>query len=44
MENVFDVLRSGIDSSMMGLGAASLKDLTPERLLIPEDFIVSVGD
>lgn len=36
--NVLDVLRSGIDSTLLGLGVGSLEELTPEHLLVPEGF------
>jgi isopentenyl diphosphate isomerase/L-lactate dehydrogenase-like FMN-dependent dehydrogenase len=38
VENVLDVLRSGIDSALMGLGRASVHDLTADDLLIPAGF------
>jgi isopentenyl diphosphate isomerase/L-lactate dehydrogenase-like FMN-dependent dehydrogenase len=41
VENVLDVLRGGIDSALRGLGVASIHDLTPDHLIVPEDFHVS---
>ena len=41
--NVLDVLRSGIDSAMLGMGVASLDELTPDHLLVPEGFHRSLG-
>ncbi|WP_107773274.1 pre-mycofactocin synthase MftD [Nocardioides sediminis] len=41
--NVLDVLRSGIDSALLGLGVASLEELTPEHLLVPEGFHRALG-
>jgi heme/flavin dehydrogenase (mycofactocin system) len=38
VENVFDVLRSGIDSALMGLGLSSVDELDPGELLVPEGF------
>jgi heme/flavin dehydrogenase (mycofactocin system) len=38
VENVLDVLRGGIDSALLGLGVASIDELTPEHLLVPEAF------
>ncbi len=38
VENVFDILRNGIDSTMLGLGKASINDLSPADLVIPADF------
>lgn len=36
--NVLDILRSGIDSTLLGLGAASLESLSSDRVLVPDDF------
>ena len=38
VENVLDILRSGIDSGLLGIGKASIQDLTPDDLLIPDSF------
>ena len=38
VKNVFDVLRAGIDATLLALGRASIHDLTPGDLIIPEDF------
>jgi heme/flavin dehydrogenase (mycofactocin system) len=38
VENVLDVLRNGIESTMMGIGKASVADLTPDDLVIPHNF------
>ncbi|GAA4703822.1 pre-mycofactocin synthase MftD [Nocardioides conyzicola] len=38
VENVLDVLHGGIDSALLGLGVASVDELTPEHLLVPEGF------
>jgi heme/flavin dehydrogenase (mycofactocin system) len=38
VENVLDVLRMGIDSTLLGLGKASIDDLTPADLVVPDDF------
>jgi heme/flavin dehydrogenase (mycofactocin system) len=43
VENVLDVLRGGIDSTMLGLGVCSIDELTPEHLLVPEGFHRSIG-
>ena len=43
VENVLDILRSGIDSSLMGLGVADISELTPEHLLIPDGFHRALG-
>jgi pre-mycofactocin synthase len=44
VENVLDILRSGVDSALLGLGLSSIDQLTPEHLLIPDDFILALGD
>ncbi len=43
VENVLDVLRSGIDSALLGLGVASIDELTPEHLLVPDGFHRAIG-
>lgn len=43
VENVLDIFRSGIDSSLMGLGLSSIDELRPEHLLIPDGFHRALG-
>jgi heme/flavin dehydrogenase (mycofactocin system) len=43
VENVLDVLRMGIDSTLMGIGRASIHDLTPDDLLVPDGFHRTLG-
>jgi L-lactate dehydrogenase (cytochrome)/glycolate oxidase len=43
VENVLDILRSGIDSALLGLGHASVRDLSPADLLIPDGFARDLG-
>jgi heme/flavin dehydrogenase (mycofactocin system) len=43
VENVLDVIRSGMDSALMGLGRASVGDLTPDDVVVPEGFIRRLG-
>ena len=43
VENVIDIMHSGIDSALRGLGKASVHDLTPEDVLVPEDFTRTLG-
>jgi isopentenyl diphosphate isomerase/L-lactate dehydrogenase-like FMN-dependent dehydrogenase len=43
VENVLDILRSGLDSGLLGLGHATLKDLSRKDLIIPADFIRKLG-
>jgi len=43
VENVLDLLRSGIDACLLGLGHASISELSPEDLVIPPGFIRRLG-
>jgi heme/flavin dehydrogenase (mycofactocin system) len=43
VRNVFDILRGGIDSALLGLGRASVQDLTPEDVLVPPGFTRGLG-
>jgi L-lactate dehydrogenase (cytochrome)/glycolate oxidase len=43
VENVLDLLRSGIESALLGLGHASANDLSPEDLIIPPGFMRPLG-
>jgi pre-mycofactocin synthase len=38
VRNVFDILRGGIDSALLGLGRASVHELGPEDVLVPPGF------
>jgi pre-mycofactocin synthase len=38
VENVLDVLRMGIDSALVGMGKASIADLSRDDLFIPPNF------
>ena len=38
VKNVLDILRSGIDEGLLGLGRASIHDLGPADLIVPADF------
>jgi len=40
---VLDILRGGIDSALLGLGHASVTDLSAADLLIPPGFLRSLG-
>ena len=44
VENVLDVLRMGIDSNLLGLGKASICDLSPADLDIPDGFFAPRRD
>jgi isopentenyl diphosphate isomerase/L-lactate dehydrogenase-like FMN-dependent dehydrogenase len=43
VRNVFDILRGGIDSALLGLGRASIHDLGPEDVLVPPGFSRGLG-
>jgi heme/flavin dehydrogenase (mycofactocin system) len=43
VENVLDLMRNGIDSALLGLGHASIHDLTPEDVIIPPGFTRKLG-
>lgn len=43
VENVLDIMHGGIDSALRGLGKASIHDLTPEDILVPEGFTRALG-
>ena len=43
VENVLDILRGGIDSVLLGLGRSSVRDLTPEDIVIPPGFARRLG-
>ncbi|WP_182345898.1 pre-mycofactocin synthase MftD [Tomitella gaofuii] len=43
VENVLDIMRSGIDSAVLGLGHKSVHDLSPEDLIMAEDFVRKLG-
>ncbi|MGW3473043.1 pre-mycofactocin synthase MftD [Saccharopolyspora sp. NPDC000995] len=38
VRNVLDILRSGIDSALLGLGKPSIHELAPDDLIIPDGF------
>lgn len=43
VENVLDILRNGIDSTLLGLGKASIHDLTPDDVVVPDGFTRTLG-
>jgi heme/flavin dehydrogenase (mycofactocin system) len=43
VENVLDLLRSGIDACLLGLGHSSIAELTPDDLVIPPGFTRRLG-
>ncbi|MGO9572799.1 MAG: alpha-hydroxy acid oxidase, partial [Terriglobales bacterium] len=38
--NVLEILRQGISETLYGLGKASIHDLTPDDILIPDGFAI----
>ena len=38
VQNVLSILRSGVDEALLGLGKASVHDLTRDDLIVPPDF------
>ncbi|MFZ3598179.1 pre-mycofactocin synthase MftD [Streptomyces sp. BH104] len=43
VENVLDILRGGLDSAVLGLGHASVDELGPDDLVIPDGFTRAIG-
>ena len=43
VENVLDILSSGIDSALRGLAKASVHDLSPDDVLVPPGFTRTLG-
>ena len=43
VENVLDVLRSGIDSTLLGLGKSSITELRRDDVVAPTDFFRRLG-
>jgi L-lactate dehydrogenase (cytochrome)/glycolate oxidase len=43
VENVFDILRNGIDSTLLGLGVGSVHDLSPADVIVPPGFSHHLG-
>lgn len=43
VRNVLDVLRNGIDSTLLGLGRASVADLGPGDVVLPPGFAATLG-
>jgi len=41
--NVLDILRGGIDSVLLGLGRASVHDLGPDDVIVPDGFTRTVA-
>jgi heme/flavin dehydrogenase (mycofactocin system) len=43
VENVLDIFRGGIDSALRGLGRASVHELGPDDVLVPDGFLRRLG-
>jgi heme/flavin dehydrogenase (mycofactocin system) len=43
VENVLDLMRSGIDACLLGLGHQSITELTPDDLVLPPGFTRRLG-
>jgi L-lactate dehydrogenase (cytochrome)/glycolate oxidase len=43
VENVLDILRSGVDSTLLGLRRHSVRALAPQDVVLPPDFIRTLG-
>lgn len=43
VENVLDILRSGIDAVLLGLSKPSVADLSPADVVVPDGFAVALG-
>ena len=43
VENVLDVLRGGLDSTVLGLGLSAARDLRPDDVLVPPGFTRALG-
>ncbi len=43
VENVLDIFRNGVDSTLLGLGRSSVHELTPDDVLIPPGFERNLG-
>src|SRR5690348_8183561 len=43
VENVLDIMRSGVDSALLGLGRSSVRELTAADVVIPPGFTRTLG-
>ena len=44
VENVLDILRGGIDACLLGLAKSDISQLSPADVIIPRDFLLTLGD
>ncbi|HEY1830385.1 MAG TPA: pre-mycofactocin synthase MftD [Acidimicrobiales bacterium] len=43
VENVLDILRSGVESGLLGLGHSSIRELGPHDIVVPDGFARHLG-
>ena len=43
VENVLDIMRAGIESTLLGLGRVSTSEIGPEDVLVPPGFARALG-
>jgi len=43
VENVLDVIRGGIDSTLLGLGKSNINELSRDDVVAPEGFFRKLG-
>ncbi|WP_258933148.1 alpha-hydroxy-acid oxidizing protein [Nesterenkonia pannonica] len=43
VENVLDIMRGGLEAAVLGQGKASIHDLSPDDLVVPEGFFLRLG-
>ena len=43
VENVLDIMRAGIDSTLLGLGRARTSELVADDLIVPAGFTRALG-
>lgn len=44
VENVLDIIRGGMDACLLGLGKASIHELSADDIVVPKDFFLTLGD
>src|SRR5215469_2802775 len=43
VENVLDIFRNGVDSTLLGIGRSAVQELTPGDVLVPPGFVRNLG-
>jgi pre-mycofactocin synthase len=43
VKNLFDVLRGGVDPTLLELGRSSIQDLSTDDVIVPADFARGVS-